>query len=54
MSNLVKPVEIKGVSKVYRNYRLKTKALPLFNQYFEIFYKYNITLPIAGPGSRVD
>ena len=41
MSNPVKPVEIKGKNKVYINYRLKTKTLPVFNSYFEMFYKFN-------------
>ena len=41
MSNPVKPIEIKGKNKVYINYRLKTKTLPVFNSYFEMFYKFN-------------
>jgi hypothetical protein len=43
MSNPVKPIEIKGVNKVYTNYRLKTKSLSIFNQYYEMemFYKLN-------------
>ena len=41
MSNPVKPVEIKGKNKVYINYRLKTKTLPVFNSYFEMFYEFN-------------
>ena len=39
MNNPVKSIEIKGVNKVYTNYRLKTKSLPLFNHYFKLFYK---------------
>ena len=41
MNNPVKPIEIKGVNKVYTNYRLKTKTLSVFNQYYEMFYKFN-------------
>ena len=41
MSNPVKPVEIEGKNKVYINYRLKTKTLPVFNSYYEMFYKFN-------------
>ena len=41
MSNPVKSVEIKGKNKVYVNYRLKTKTLPVFNSYYEMFYKFN-------------
>jgi len=39
MSNPVKSVEIKGKNKDYINYRLKTKTLPVFNSYFDMFYK---------------
>ena len=38
ISNPVKPIEIKGKNKVYINYRLKTKTLPVFNSYYEMFY----------------
>ena len=41
MSNPVKPIEIKGKNKVYINYRLKTNTLPVFNSYYEMFYKFN-------------
>ena len=41
MNNPVKPIEIKGVNKVYTNYRLKTKTLTVFNQYYEMFYTFN-------------
>lgn len=41
MSNPVKTLEIKGKDKVHTNFRLKTATLPLFNQYYEMFYKYN-------------
>ena len=34
MTNPVKPVDIKVKDKVYTNYRLKTKSMPLFNYYF--------------------
>lgn len=39
MSNPVKSIEIKN--KNYINYRLKTVSSPIFNQYYEIFYKLN-------------
>ena len=42
MSNPVKTIEIKGINKVYINYRLKTKTLSIFNQYYEMFYKFNL------------
>ena len=41
MSNPVKPLEVKGVNKVYINYRLKTKTLSIFNLYHDMFYKLN-------------
>jgi len=41
MSNHVKSLQIKGKNKVYTNYRLKTNSLPIFNQYYEMFYKFN-------------
>ena len=37
----VKTIKITGKDKIYINYRLKTKSLPVFNQYFYMFYKYN-------------
>jgi LAGLIDADG DNA endonuclease family len=42
MSNPVKALEVKGVNKVYTNYRLKTRTLPIFNTYHDIFYKFNL------------
>lgn len=39
MSNPVKSLDVKGVNKVYNNYRLKTKTLSLFNPYHDLFYK---------------
>ena len=42
MNNPVKSIEIKGVNKVYTNYRLNTKTLSVFNQYYEMFYKFNL------------
>ena len=39
ISNTVKPIEVKGKNKVYINYRLKTKTLPVFNSYYDMFYK---------------
>ena len=44
MSNPIKAVEIKVKDKIYQNYRLKTVSLPLFNQYHDMFYKYNSDL----------
>jgi hypothetical protein len=41
MSNPVKALEIKGKTKSYINYRLKTKSLPVFVKYFDIFYEFN-------------
>lgn len=41
MSNPVKSIKIKGKDKIYINYRLKTVSSPIFNQYFEMFYKLN-------------
>ena len=38
----VKTIKIKGKDKIYINYRLKTISLSVFNQYFEMFYKFNI------------
>lgn len=39
MSNPVKTLEIKGKNKNYTNYRLKTKSLPVFVNYFDMFYE---------------
>lgn len=41
IKNPVKKIEIKGLKKVYVNYRLKTKTLPFFNQYHSMFYTFN-------------
>ena len=41
MSSPVKYLEIKGKNKVYINFRLKTKSLPIFNKYHDMFYKLN-------------
>lgn len=41
MSNPIKSIEIKGKNRVYINYRLKTKTLPVFNSYYDMFYKFN-------------
>jgi LAGLIDADG DNA endonuclease family len=37
----IKALEIKGKNKVYLNFRLKTKTLPIFNRYHDMFYKLN-------------
>ena len=41
ISNPVKALEIKGKNKIYTNYRLKTKSLPMFVQYYEMFYEFD-------------
>lgn len=41
MSNPVKALEIKGKYKNYINYRLKTKSLPIFVQYYNMFYEFD-------------
>jgi len=41
MSNPVKKIEIKGKNINYTNYRLKTKSLPVFVQYYDMFYEFN-------------
>ena len=41
MSNPVKTTEVKGKTKNYINYRLKTRSLPVFVQYYNMFYKFN-------------
>jgi hypothetical protein len=41
MSNPVKALEIKVKDKTYTNFRLKTRSLPLFNQYHDMFYVFN-------------
>jgi hypothetical protein len=40
-SNPVKALEIKGKYKNYINYRLKTKSLPVFVQYYKMFYEFD-------------
>nr|YP_009693766.1 hypothetical protein [Inonotus obliquus]BBN21292.1 hypothetical protein [Inonotus obliquus] len=41
MKTPVKAIQIKGKNKNYINYRLKTISLPVFNLYFDMFYKFN-------------
>lgn len=41
MNSPIKALEIKGKNKVYLNFRLKTKSLPIFNRYHDMFYKLN-------------
>ena len=41
INNPIKQVEIKANDKIYINYRLKTKTLPLFNIYHDLFYIFN-------------
>jgi len=38
----LKAVEIKGKDKNYINYRLKTRSLPVFNQYHDLFYEFKM------------
>jgi hypothetical protein len=38
----LKAVEIKGKEKKYINYRLKTRSLPVFNQYHDLFYEFKM------------
>nr|YP_007476115.1 hypothetical protein H915_mgp31 [Cantharellus cibarius]AGE93536.1 hypothetical protein [Cantharellus cibarius] len=39
LTNPVKSIEIATNKRVYTNYRLKTKTLPIFNHYYDMFYK---------------
>jgi LAGLIDADG DNA endonuclease family len=41
MNNPVKALEVKGKTKSYTNYRLKTKSLPVFLKYYNMFYEFN-------------
>jgi LAGLIDADG DNA endonuclease family len=41
MLNPVKSLEVKGLNKNYTNYRLKTRSLPIFVPYFNMFYLFN-------------
>lgn len=41
ISNSLKEIKIKGKNKEYINYRLKTASLPLFNKYYDLFYRLN-------------
>lgn len=41
MKTPVGVIKIKGKNKDYVNFRLKTISLPVFNQYFEMFYNFN-------------
>ena len=54
MNNPVKSVNIKGKEKVLgafgENYRLKTKSLPLFNPYYNMFYSVD---PITGASKKI-
>jgi hypothetical protein len=43
MLNPVKSLEVKGLNKNYTNYRLKTRSLPIFVPYFNMFYKNKTT-----------
>jgi hypothetical protein len=41
MNNPVKSLIVKGLNKNYINYRLKTRSLPLFVPYYNMFYNFN-------------
>ena len=41
MNNPVKALKVKGKTKSYINYWFKTKSLPIFVQYFDIFYQFD-------------
>jgi hypothetical protein len=41
LNNPMKQVEVKGINKVYLNFRIKTKTSPLFNIYHDMFYIFN-------------
>lgn len=38
----VKTIEIKNKTKTYTNFRFKTVSAPVFNNYFHMFYEFNI------------
>lgn len=42
MNNPVKSLEIKSKNNTYKNFRLKTRTLPLFAYYHDLFYKYSL------------
>lgn len=42
--NPMKEVKIKGKSKIYSNYRIKTRSLPFFTNYYDMFYSYDSNL----------
>jgi len=44
MSNPVKSLELKGKTMTNTNYRLKTRSLPVFVQYYDMFYEFNVDL----------
>jgi hypothetical protein len=44
MSNPIKSVDIKLKNKSYINFRLKTRSLPMFNYYYDLFYEYDCNL----------
>lgn len=41
MSNPLKEVKIKHKDKIYINYRIKTKTLPIFNYFHDLYYYYD-------------
>ena len=50
MNNPVKSLQIKGKDKNFTNYRLKTKSLPLFKLYYNMFY---VTDSITGATRKI-
>jgi len=41
ISNPVKALEVKGKTKNYTNFRMKTRSLPVFLEYYNMFYEFN-------------
>jgi hypothetical protein len=47
MNKPVKEIEVKGANRIYINYRLKTKSLPVFNYYYDLFYTLKPALSLS-------
>jgi hypothetical protein len=52
MNKPVKEIEVKGANRIYINYRLKTKSLPVFNYYYDLFYTLKPALSLASAPCR--
>ena len=50
INNSVKGIKLKVKNKEFVNYRLKTRSLPYFNPYYDMFYK---TEPITGKSKKI-